>query len=901
MSSEVIAQSLSDPDAGQGGRQFSLSWAAVLPHIGVILAYLSLTVVFTWPMVLQANSAILGMGDARHHLWILWHTREALLGSDGLFYTHLLYYPTGISLLTHALGPLLGVVALPFWGFGPEFANNATVFIAFFLTGYGMYLLARSLKFSIPIAFFAGLVLLVAPIHLAGLYGHMTKVFIALIPLSLLAALKAVDGHKSRWWSMAVGVILLLALLHSAEQFVYAAFAIGVVLLVQMLSSSPSDRVVQLKRWLWIFFFVAVLCGPLLSAIYQTTNTGGVEVNRNLESLDNQPDVMAFLTPVDFGFISGFLADFAAIFHRFESYVFVPWVVLALSVLAGVKARRSARPWLFLAVLCIAFAVGPILRFMGNSSFTEYKLPVMMPYALLTSLPGLDFMRTPGRFMLAGYVALGIGAAFGLQTLVQNANQRTSVILPVILAGVLLLESWPQHTMPMEALPQASEFFRILGEDTDSYGVLDLPIKPEPLADFPYWHLYFSSYYQMFQMDHKKGIATGYLSRYYDVHPVFGYLISENSTLDTPLRTDITLDDAPGGIYANFEQELARNNYRYVFVHKPQPAIPEYGDGAAGLAAAEDLIEHVFAGRDPIYSDALVTVYAVETSATENLTPNILMFDPADTAAPNVDGRRWVLTPARFLVTSPVAQLAEFEIEPKSFHDPGEDEFYDSAQLSVTSGNSLIHSGAVVAAGDRVRIPVALIAGSQTITLTVTSDDEHGIPLNMTTEVANLDTIGYSYDCDIYVEGEASQCGDERLVEGRPVIAAYGTGWYGAETNGAVGWRWAASPAQLWILATADAKVWVDIRPVAVYDPSSTTGKGETGVLNVALNDVHIQQKSVAIGQPTMLELELAEGWNVVSLSLDSGNFRPADYDVASSDLRWLSFALSPIHIAYGR
>ena len=40
--------------------------------------------VFTWPMVLQINSAILGMGDARHHLWILWHTREAPVS-----YTHL--------------------------------------------------------------------------------------------------------------------------------------------------------------------------------------------------------------------------------------------------------------------------------------------------------------------------------------------------------------------------------------------------------------------------------------------------------------------------------------------------------------------------------------------------------------------------------------------------------------------------------------------------------------------------------------------------------------------------------------------------------------------------------------------------------------------------------------------
>ena len=41
---------------------------------------------------------------------------------------------------------------------------------------------------------------------------------------------------------------------------------------------------------------------------------------------------------------------------------------------------------------------------MGKIHFTEYELPIILPYAFLTALPGFDFLRTPGRFMLVGFV-----------------------------------------------------------------------------------------------------------------------------------------------------------------------------------------------------------------------------------------------------------------------------------------------------------------------------------------------------------------------------------------------------------------------------------------------------------------------------------------------------------------
>ncbi|MBX2997416.1 MAG: hypothetical protein KF893_02810 [Caldilineaceae bacterium] len=872
--------------------------AGVGEHVGVFLLYALLTVFYTWPLVAQFTSAIIGSGDARHHLWILWHTREALLGHDGMFYTNLLFFPTGISLLTHALGPVLGFIALPFWGFGPEAANNGTVFVAFAITGYAMYLLARSLGFSISLSFFAGLVLLVAPIHVAALYGHMNKVFLALIPLTMLTALKAVDMRRNRWWAVLTGVFMLLTLLHSAEQFVYAGFGIGIILAVNLLRVSPEQKAQQLKGAVWVTAFVLLFSLPLLFAIQYASSNSGIKVDRNIESLLHQPDVLAFIIPIDFGFAASTFSAFSQEFHRFEGYVFLTWTGIFLLLVAFLKNRRSSLAWLVLSVSSIVFALGPRLSFAGTTKFTEYELPVMLPYALLTGLPGLDYMRTPGRFMLIGYTALGIVMAYGLQALVHKMTRTGRYVVSAAIITVLLLETWPQASRPMESLPSVSPFFEQLAQDENRYGILDLPIRPDSPYEFSNWHIYFSSYYQAFQMTHKKGIAAGYLSRYYDVHPTLGYLISENAPMDTALQTDITIDGQPGNLFINLEYELARHLYRYVVLHNSQPAIPELSEDSAGIIAAQSLIKTVFGERSPIYEDDLVKVYAVEPPEDQQLVPNFLMFDRSDVSALAPSGRRWIITPARFLVTSEAPQLAELVINPAILHKPEEDEYHQQALLTVTSAGSALQISLPIKIDEGIRVPVALVQGSQFITLTLTSNEDLTRTVNMDTSTLNLDTLTItSHGCDVFTESVRQTCEGKELPDTEKVIVAYVSGWQGIESNGEIEWRWAASPSSLWVYSPSTGQLRFTLTPIALHDPGSPDGKGAKGALNITSNGSEMQQLIVEIGIQSVINLKISKGWNEVKLSLDAGNFRPADFDPSTGDYRQLSFALMPIDV----
>jgi len=329
-------------------------------HAAVLAGYMLLSIGMTWPLFQNFTSAITGSGDAKHHLWMLWHTKEALLGRDAFFSTSLLYYPKGVTLLVNALGPLTGLFALPFWTWGPEAANNGTILVSFCLTGYGMYLLARGLKFEPPVAFFTGVILLSAPIHLAALWGHLPKLFIGLPPLALLMLHFAFDLQRSKWWALAFAITMLLILLHSGEQFVFTAFAVGFFMLTNLFLVESTRRQSVLQRIALVSICSAVLTVPILWAILDAPSRSGIRVERNLESFNYQPDLIQFFVPGWPGRILGpIFANFLNPFSKagIETAVFLSWTGTLLCVFALLSGNKFARPWLVFTILSLNFAL----------------------------------------------------------------------------------------------------------------------------------------------------------------------------------------------------------------------------------------------------------------------------------------------------------------------------------------------------------------------------------------------------------------------------------------------------------------------------------------------------------------------------------------------------------------
>lgn len=857
-------------------------------YISPLVIFVVLSVLVTWPLVRNFSTAITGIGDARHHLWILWHTKEALFSPESFFHTRLLYFPYGTTLLTSALGPLMGVFALPFWHWGPEAAYNGALLIGFALSGYFMYILVLGLGFSKKVSFLAGSYYLMAPIHLTAVYGHLNKVFLGLLPLLLLFFHNAITPKRRIWWTVGTGFVLLLTLLHSAEQFVFGGLASGLLGLVALYTAE--QRSVVLKRLLLAASSSILLSAPFLFKIYKITKSPLIKLDKSLESFHHQPDIVQFFLPTTYSKFTciPFLDSVSHYNHsRIETAVFLTWIGLLLFIVALVKNNPQARPWIILTIFYVVFALGPDLRIFDNDEFTKYSMPIIMPYALLTSLSVFEFLRTPGRFMLVGFVGMGVVIAYGfdyISTRLPRQWQRNLWFAVVI--GMLLFENWPPP-YPQGKLPQVPDFYKQIASDTDSYGVFDIPFRPYEKQEYSSAYTVYSSYYQILQMTHGKGIASGYIDRAYKKHPLFGHFISD--TIHELLeQSRIQVNGHPSNRYANMMYLLTKLGYRYVVFHKPSPEYGEYRENSWGEQQAYQFIDTVFGNVQPFVNDDLTTVYNVPTvTAPSTLKPAMALV--------GVDN--WPISPATFFVASPQLTVANFEIVVDDIQVPNTKTYFQSGQLHLDSAMGFT---AVVTTpiGTKAQLPVILEPDTQVITLTIQSDESRDDkykhePLTINIRYADLQVSQKTFPPpDIFINGQIQQNDDIKLR------ALYGDGWYKAD---APTWRWAASPAELFVFSSKKQSIQITMNTGFLNDAEHPGKTIESGIMMVYLNDEMLQNNKITLTQPYKVDIPLQCGWNRIKFMLANGNFQPALVDATSGDFRELSFAITRLDIDYAQ
>lgn len=857
-------------------RFFKYSWNSewILPIVG----YVIFSLLITWPLIRNFSTAILGVDETRHNLWVLWHVTQSLEQGEGLFQTHLLYYPLGISLLIHSSGPLLGFLTLPFELVGPAAVYNAALLTSFSLSGYFMYLLARDFGVSRLAAWFAGGVYIAAPVHTVFLYvGHLGQMFVGTLPLTLWAFNRALDLKRSYRWAFLPGIVLLATLLDAGWNFIGAILGAAVFVGTMLLFRSYELSEKFVRRCLLVGIVILILTGPLLFVTVKASHNPAIPTSRNLSSSAYHPDLVQMFIPMSSTsrFIGPWFTEVIAPYLSgmgHEMYIFVPWTCWLLLGLGVFKGGKSTWRWLLLTLVFCSLALGTTLKVLGKTTFTDYGLPIILPYAFLSSLPVFDVIRTPGRFMQMAYVGITLLAGLGMTWLRSWLPRRWRYVLPIFLMALTFFEVWPT-TFPQEPLREIPDFYRKIAQDKESYGVFDLPIRPYLEREFHSSYIHYSAYYQMYQMVHGKGIATGYISRQYAVHPLFGHFISDQIT-EFPLQSNVFVNGIPSSRYANLEYELAKYNYRYVVFHKPQEGYKEYHSGSWGETESLELLREVFGSRTPIVDDNLTTVYEVAPPcAVEDLTPAIALRD----------AESWSASPATFYMASPMTDSAFLEVTLTSLQVAESGQLTDHGWIALQSADGA-WSMSPVTIGVPVTMPLLLSAGSQIVTMTVTSGAwwEDGVAptaLNMAIGRVNL-------------RGNFSIPVPDRTL-------LYTEGWHGAEIWDSTqrSWRWAMSPAHISIYSAEGAHLRLRSVVGAVYDPTRENGAGTQGNLLVSVNGSVPEPVSVQVGQPFEMDLALRPGENTLSFELEAGNFRPADIQPGNGDLRWLSFNLQEFEL----
>jgi len=686
-------------------------------HIIVLLLYLLLCIGLTWPLIKNFTTAITGVDDANEQLWLLWHTKLALKGQEPFFSTSLLYYPYGATLISKTLGPIVGLFAMPFWTLGAEAAYNGTLLISFVLTGYFMYLLARSLGFDYYVSFFAGTMLIVAPMHLTSVFGHLTKAFIGFLPLALLALLNALDMRRNKWWAVITAFVLLLVLLASLIQFVFAGIAVCFFVLYAFLSIDKNLYKNLFWRICLIIFTTLILISWSIPMVIEASTSETAPANVSQQSFQHQPDLIQFFIPT---FFNNALGPHFTEFHQryaisgLETAVYLFWTGIILSLIGLIKGDSQAKLWVTFTLFCILFALGPDLKIFGNHYF-------QLPFALFAYFPGLQSIRTSGRIMLIGFVGFGISASFGLAWIRQQLPDISKLLVTLIVIGFVLFESWPQQPWRQTKLRPVPEFYFQISYDRDEYGVFDLPFRPNRNIGYHSSYYTYSYNYQWYQMNHGKGIASGYIGRPYSRHPLFGQFLSD-SVNESPFFSQIFVNGKNANRYANALYELARNDYRYVVFHKPQDNYIDYKKGSWGELSAKGFIENVLGDQKPLVDDNLVTVYEVGTIAdtAKLITTTIAPIKSADDNWVEFKlEEHWMRSPALFYLASPSTKVATLEVNISEIIDECSQSNLRKAKLSIELGD--VSSTENIDVRKTKSLPITLDPGSQILTLSLNS------------------------------------------------------------------------------------------------------------------------------------------------------------------------------------
>jgi hypothetical protein len=682
----------------------------------VLLAYLAVVSLFTWPLVLNGAQQVIHGGDSWWLVWQNWLIRYHLLDlHTSPLVTHLVYWPNGTSLYEESW---IEVLFLPLTLLvGPVAAYNLGCLLMCVAVAWSMYLLASYLSGNRLAGFVAGFALVASCWYVARLWGQLNIGSVVWLLLYMFFLLR----REGRVWVNILGAGIMAALTYVSTLYLvlYLVVFTGFWAINRGLDRRVPirERLATLGRGVAGGLLGMVLVSPLLIGLIRTVGNGTVGVPEFAQSLTFSADLLGYFVPVPRNLVFGGWVQQAGI-HLWgtidvEQWYFPGWSVWILGILGLLRAWPQTRLWLNVLLVSFVLSLGPVLH-VGGSGF-----PVPLPYLLLYQLPGLEVGRTPVRFALLVMVALCVGLAYGLADVLRRVRGPARLELlpsarnilefrvpsprPLLLVGALLgIMTAEQLMIPLPvAAAVASPFYHRLAAMPDTFAVLDVPLgDPDASAH--------QSNYLYYQTVHHKPLVGGYLSRLRDDPFIEGNPLvrafKDPTSLPTILDQQVgAVGDLPPLVAAT-RSLFQTNAVRYIVLHKQQMS-------AESLARVDPLARAV-SGAAPVFDDAELRAYEVTGPA--DPTALVVQFDtgwrPETRDAATQAVGRWADQGADLrIITAQPRQLA-LTIEAAAYGGPRvitlllEDTPLGTWQVAATAGTYRLGPFSAPAGSSRLRL-----------------------------------------------------------------------------------------------------------------------------------------------------------------------------------------------------
>ncbi len=502
----------------------------------------------TWPLAAQLGTHIPGfIGDSFVHLWTFEWVKAALLSGQSPFYTDLLFYPRGTSLIFHNIAWMnfLGWLILQVFVGGAAAYSLVHMGVLIF-NGLATFLLAREVTRSDRAAFVSGLICAFWPFILSH-QGHPNLIFIGWISLALIFIRRMFSSGRVRD-ALLVALFLVLTGITRLQLLIMAAPLIGLYVLF-IIVTDKSARTWQAVKLLLLIAGVTVLCllplvTPLAASQINRTFPEDLFVDEDLYVTD----LFGFVVPSRYHPLWGQQA-FAISWQFAGNMVYVPfigYITLALSILGSIGAWRKARFWTMAALFYGIFALGPTLIAFGRPT------SIPLPYSLIEDWFLVQVIRHPERLNVMLSIPIAILAGLGVTVLLRQAWLRAHKTL--LICGISLLIA-AEYIIAFPTLELSTPgWYERIADEAGDFAILDLPMNMRERYD---------KQYMFYQATHKRPLVEGHISR----PPRQAFDFIESVPILQGVRDERYPPDAIGDVSYQLHL-LDEAGIRYLVLHK---------------------------------------------------------------------------------------------------------------------------------------------------------------------------------------------------------------------------------------------------------------------------------------------------------------------------------------------
>jgi hypothetical protein len=486
-------------------------------HLRVLSLYSLFALILTWPLATHFTTHMPGNAIDDPSLgWNLWwiKTRLVVQANPDIFHVGWMFHPIDINLAFYTLTPLNGLLSVPLQtSLSLIIANNLILLSSFVLSGYGMFLLVRSLlppapirsakisSISIPIspitgaAFFAGLIYaFAAPKLFYAALGQYNIASSQWIPFCVLYVLRIGQSRDLRGDLRNAALAGAFLIFQTWAELTYASFLLIFIaiyflwLLVSRLRPG-SPPTLHAFRLTLPFFLMALIFAlglfPFLWAMLPDLRTEGDFFTSGGGFSDTfSADLAGYLLPTRLHPLLGEWVARLPFPNDVGQQIFLGYSVLALALLGawrGLQTRNAERRtqtwfWLLTTLFFWWLTLGPYVRWLGQPT------PIPGPFGLISLLPFFNGNRYPSRYGVMVLVCVAVLAGWGGYRVLRAVSSRSALrsrvrithyALSTVLVTLFLLE----HL----SLPLPLNDFRIppiyqtLAQQPGDLVVLELP------------------------------------------------------------------------------------------------------------------------------------------------------------------------------------------------------------------------------------------------------------------------------------------------------------------------------------------------------------------------------------------------------------------------------------------